>query len=85
MIECKNENKTPSGSYLSKLHSILSVINAGGKENGIKFGIIISIFGKELEELFKTKGNLLELLERKASEIIMDATTDMKSAGLYDV
>lgn len=109
-IECKNEAKTPSGTYLSKLHSIISVANAGGKGECIKFGIIISkekgpstfkqlafsyylmhgiviisICGRELKELFKTKGNLLELIERKAAEIMMDATTDLKAAGLYEI
>lgn len=88
-IECKNEAKTPSGTYLSKLHSIISVANAGGKGGCIKFGIIISkekgpstfkqlafryylmhgiviisICRRELKELFKTKGNLLELIEK---------------------
>lgn len=109
-IECKNETKTLSGTYLSKLHSIISVANAGGKGECIKFGIIISkekgpstfkqlairyylmngiviisICGRELNELFKTKGNLLELIERKAAEIMMDATTDLKAAGLYEI
>lgn len=109
-IECKNEAKTPSGTYLSKLHSIISIANAGGKGACIKFGIIISkekgpstfkqlafryylmhgieiisICGRELKELFKTKGNLLELIERKAAEIMMDATTDLKEAGLYEI
>ena len=37
--------------------------------------VIISICGKELEELFDNKGNLLDLIERKASEIMMDATS----------
>lgn len=107
-IECKNENKTPSGGYLSKLHSIISNTNGGGKGNCIKFGIIISkekgpstfkelavksyladgiviiaICGDELKELFEKKGNLLELIERKASEIMIDATTDLVKAGLY--
>ena len=41
-IECKNENKTPRGDYMSKLHSIISLTNAGGKGQCIKFGIIIS-------------------------------------------
>lgn len=31
-IECKNENRTSSGEYISRLHSIISVINAGGME-----------------------------------------------------
>lgn len=108
-IECKNENKTPSGSYLSKLHSIISVANAGAGNGCIKFGIIISkekgpdtfkqlavkyylankiviisICGNELKELFKTKGNLLELIERKADEIMLDATTELKNIGLYE-
>lgn len=107
-IECKNESETPSGGYLSKLHSIISMTNAGSKGECIKFGIIISknrgprtfkqlavksyltdgiviiaICGEELKELFDTKGNLLELIERKAVEIMMDATTDLKEAGLY--
>lgn len=47
--------------------------------------VIISICGRELKELFKTKGNLLELIERKAAEIMMDATTDLKAAGLYEI
>lgn len=46
--------------------------------------VIISICGKELEELFDNKGNLLDLIERKASEIMMDATTDLKKVGLYN-
>ncbi|MBO5524630.1 MAG: hypothetical protein J5986_13325 [Roseburia sp.] len=109
-IECKNENDTPSGGYLSKLHSIISVTNADAKEKCIRFGIIISkekgpstfkqlavkyylinkiiiisICGKELENLFSTKGNLLELIERKATEIMLDATTDLHEAGLYEI
>lgn len=32
-IECKNEAKTPSGTYLSKLYSIISAANAGEREN----------------------------------------------------
>lgn len=47
--------------------------------------VIISICGRELKELFKTKGNLLELIERKAAEIMMDATMDLKEAGLYEI
>lgn len=107
-IECKNESKTPSGEYLSKLHSIISIANAGSKGECIKFGIIISknrgprtfkqlavksylvdgiviisICGEELKELFDSRGNLLELIERKATEIMLDATTDLKEAGLY--
>lgn len=108
-IECKNESQTPSGGYLSKLHSIIATTNAGGKGQCIKFGIIISkekgpstfkelavksylsdgiiliaICGNELKELFDKKGNLLDLIERKASEIMMDSTTDLIKAGLYD-
>lgn len=107
-IECKNENDTPSGGYMSKLHSIISNSNAGGKRKCIKFGIIISkkkgpstfkslaikdyladgvimisICGDEIKNLIDTRGNLLELIDRKASEIMMDATTDLKEAGLY--
>lgn len=40
VIECKNEARTPSGTYMSKLHSIISTIN--GKEKIVKFGIIVS-------------------------------------------
>ena len=108
-IECKNEDETPRGGYLSKLHSIISVTNAGSKGEGVKFGIIvskkrgpktfkqlavksyladgiviISICGDELKELFEMKGNLLELIERKAVEIIYDSTTDLRKAGLYE-
>lgn len=107
-IECKNENDTPSGGYMSKLHSIITNTNAGGKRNSIKFGIIISkekgpstfkslaikdylsdgivmisICGKEIKELIDNRGNLLELIDRKAAEIIMDATTDLKKAELF--
>lgn len=46
--------------------------------------VIISICGDELKEMFDTKGNFLELIERKAVEIMMDATTDLKQAGLYE-
>lgn len=108
-IECKNESQTPSGGYMSKLHSIITTANGGGNGKCIKFGIIISkekgpstfkelavkyylsnqvviisICGNELEELFDNKGNLLDLIERKASEIMMDATTDLKKVGLYN-
>lgn len=108
-IECKNESKTPSGGYMSKLHSIISNTNSGEKGRCIKFGIIISkekgpstfktlavkqylndgilmisICGDELKDLFEMKGNLLELIERKATEIMTDATTDLKEAGLFD-
>ncbi len=108
IIECKNENNTPKGEYLSKLHSIISVANAGTDGKCIKFGIIvskdkgpstfkqlavkyylinkiviISICGDELKELFRTRGNLLELIERKATEIMLDATTDLKEIGMY--
>lgn len=107
-IECKNESKTPSGTYMSKLHSIIVNANAGGKTQCIKFGIIISkekepstfkklatkyylsqgiviisICGKEIEELIDNRGNLLELIDRKAAEIMLDATTDLKEIGLY--
>lgn len=108
-IECKNESKTPSGEYMSKLHSIITTANGGGNGKCVKFGIIISkrkgpstfkqlavryylsnqvvvisICGAELKELFDNKGNLFDLIERKASEIMMDATTDLKKAGLYN-
>lgn len=107
-IECKNEKQTPSGGYMSKLHSIISNTNSGGKGNCIKFGIIISkergpstfkelavksyladgiiiiaICGEELNDLFENKGNLLELIERKTTEIMLDSTTDLVKAGLY--
>lgn len=108
-IECKNESKTPSGGYMSKLHSIIENTNAGGKVQCVKFGIIISkekgpstfkelakkiylsegivmisICGNEIKKLIDDRGNLLELLDRKASEIMLDATTDLKKAGLYN-
>lgn len=108
-IECKNENETPSGGYMSKLHSIISNTNSGGKGRCVKFGIIISkkrgpstfkklavksylndgvviiaICGDELKKLFDDKGNLLDLIERKANEIMLDSTTDLVEAGLYE-
>ena len=107
-IECKNENQTPSGGYMSKLHSIIDNTNAGGKTKCVRFGMIvskekgpstfkmlankiylsegivmISICGSEIEELIDNRGNLLELIDRKASEIMLDSTTDLKQAGLY--
>lgn len=109
IIECKNEKSTPKGEYLSKIHSIISVANAGSNEKCVKFGIIVSkkkgpatfkqlavkyylvnkiviiaICGDELKELFDMRGNLLELIERKATEIMLDATTDLKKAGLFN-
>ena len=107
-IECKNEDETPSGSYISKLHSIITETNS--KEDGIKFGIIISkkkcpstykdhavkyylaqqiivisICCDELKSLITAKGNLLELIERKSTEIILDSKTDLVEAGLYNI
>ena len=46
--------------------------------------VIIAICGDELKELFDNKGNLLDLIERKANEIMMDSTTDLIEAGLYE-
>ena len=108
-IECKNESETPSGGYMSKLHSIIANTNSGENGRCIKFGIIISkekapstykdlavkyylndaiviisICGDELKNLFDKKGNLLDLIERKANEIMMDSTTDLVEAGLYE-
>lgn len=108
-IECKNEGKTPSGGYMSKLHSIIANTNSGENGRCIKFGIIISkekapstykdlavkyylndaiviisICGDELKNIFDKKGNLLDLIERKANEIMMDSTTDLVEAGLYE-
>lgn len=107
-IECKNESETPSGGYMSKLHSIIVNTNSGEKGRCIKFGIIISkekgpstfkklavksylndgiviiaICGDELKKLFNNKGNLLDLIERKANEIMIDSTTGLVEAGLY--
>ncbi|PWJ09965.1 hypothetical protein [Ruminococcus flavefaciens] len=109
-IECKNENKKPLGSYISKLHSLISITNASGKGECIKFGIIvskksapstfksnavkyylaqkiiiISICANEIKQLIEQKGNLLELIERKATEIMLDSTTDLVKNGLYDI
>lgn len=108
-IECKNEKTTPSGSYISKLHSIISTTNASSQGESIKFGIIISryqgprtfkklavkyylmnktviisICAQEIKQLVETKGNLLELIDRKATEIMLDAKTDLVQNGLYD-
>ena len=46
--------------------------------------VIISICGDELKNLFEKKGNLLDLIERKANEIMMDSTTDLVEAGLFE-
>ncbi len=106
IIECKNENKTPSGTYMSKIHSIITNFNS--KEKYIKFGIIvskksppktflklsrdyflsndiiiISLCGDDIENMLSSKGNLLEIIERKISEIQLNATVDLKKAGLY--
>lgn len=40
VVECKNESTTPSGSYMSKIHSIIEVIN--GAKKVVTFGIIAS-------------------------------------------
>lgn len=45
--------------------------------------IVISICGDELGDLIKSRGNLLELIERKIDEIVFDTTTDLRQAGLY--
>lgn len=109
-IECKNENETPSGSYISKLHSIISTTNASSQGECIKFGIIvskrqgprtfkmqavkyylankiviISICAQDIKHLIEQRGNLLELIERKATEIMVDATTDLVENGLYSI
>lgn len=108
-IECKNEQKTPSGTYISKLHSIISTTNASSNGECIKFGIIVSkksapstfkaqavkyylaqkiviiaICGEEIKQLIDQKGNLLELIERKATEIMIDSTSDLVQLGIYD-
>jgi len=36
-----------------------------------------------LKELFDNRGNLLDLIERKTTEIMLDSTTDLVKAGLY--
>lgn len=41
VVECKNEKNTPKGTYMNKIHDIISLSN--GKENYIKFGIIVSV------------------------------------------
>ena len=98
-IECKNESETPSGGYMSKLHSIIVNTNSGEKGRCIKFGIIISkekgpsTFKKLAVKSYLNDGiviiaicgdeNLLDLIERKANEIMMDSTTDLVEAGLY--
>lgn len=46
--------------------------------------VIISICAQEIKQLVETKGNLLELIDRKATEIMLDAKTDLVQNGLYD-
>lgn len=41
IIECKNEKNKPKGTYMSKLHSIITVTN--GQTKNIRFGIIASM------------------------------------------
>lgn len=107
IIECKNENKTPSGSYISKLHDILSNID---NENSImKFAmivsikkppktfkghakdyylrhktIIISLYEQDLDSIIIKHENLLDVIDRKCSEVVSDSTQNLKAAGLYD-
>ena len=47
--------------------------------------MIIAICGKEIKQIIDQKGNLLELIERKATEIMVDSTSDLVQAGLYDI
>lgn len=108
VIECKNEEKTPSGTYMSKIDSIISNANAGNTANFVKLGIIvskekppktykelavkyylskrvvvISLWKQDLYDLVEEKKNLMEMLDRKITEIVMDSTTDLVKAGLY--
>ena len=45
--------------------------------------LVAAICGDELKNLFDNKGNLWDLIERKAREIMMEAKTDLIKAGLY--
>lgn len=99
-IECKNENKTPSGTYVSKLHSI--ILNSYGNTEIMRLGILvskegapgtfrllsnkiylrdkivmISIDGNELRQIIFNKDNLLDVIERKIDEVVLDATIDL--------
>ena len=51
IVECKNENKVPSGSYMSKLHSIIVQANAGTQRN-MNFGMLVT--KKSGPKTFKT-------------------------------
>jgi hypothetical protein len=107
VIECKNENDTPSGEYMRKVQSIISEINANGRIIGV--GIIVSRFPgpktfktiankhylisgillinitlEEISLLVTNKRNLLELIERKMDDIVIDATSDLVQAGIFD-
>lgn len=106
VIECKNENDTPSGEYMRKIQSIISEINAN--ERVVEVGIIVSRYPgprtfrtiankhylmngillinitlEEISILVSNKQNLLELLERKMDEVVIDATSDLVQAGLF--
>lgn len=107
IIECKNEERTPRGEYMSKIHSIITNANAGGKNDFIKFGIIISkekgpkTFDKlshdyylsnniiiisicldELKEMLDAKNNLLDLIEEKATKVVLNSKKTFQEMGL---
>lgn len=115
LIECKNETqrnkksgdvegKTPSGSYLSKLHSI--IIETQKKNTYVKFGIIVSrgeppktyhehavkyklgnnvvIIHFTLNEILNIavyKENLLDKIEEKVQNIILDIDNYKKAVS----
>lgn len=106
IIECKNESKTPSGTYMLKLHDIISLINNDLKI--IKFGIIvsmkkapktfmqranayylkektiiISIDNNDLDSIILEHENLLDIIEQKCTEVVCNATSDLRAAGLF--
>lgn len=102
IVECKNENKKPSITYLGKFHSVLKLKKAKlgiiisklpvpctYKDATIKIFliddiIIISLDKTDLDNIINHRHNLLEMIERKITEIKLDSKTDLVQAGLFD-
>ncbi len=46
--------------------------------------VIISLCKEDLSELVEKKKNLLEMIERKMTEVVMETTTDLRRNGIYN-
>ena len=101
IVECKNENKKPSITYLNKIHSILKITH---KRHGIIVSkvsaptthndtardiylsdniLIIFIDKDDLYNIIFNKKNLLECIERKFNEVIINSKSNLINAGIY--